>query len=134
MSLHSRPIPAPKTPAQVSSSSVTTPAARPEPQPEPLSSGTRPSEGDSLAEPSRAPESIAQPAVAGEPSRPWYRSEPWLAVMAVAFVPLLAAVIAPDTAQYPLIGLGVVALVVGIVMLIRQGPIRPHAGSRTHRE
>jgi hypothetical protein len=54
--------------------------------------------------------------------------------MLAAFVPLVAAVVAPDAAQYPLIGLSVLALVVGAVMLVRHGVFRPHAGSEPHRE
>ena len=133
MSIHSRPIRAPKTPAEVASNTITARLVQPEPQPEPLQSGTRPSENDPIAEPSRAPESRAEPAVS-DTSRPWYRSEPWMAVALAAFAPLVAAVIAPDTAQYYLIGLSGVLLAVSIVMLLRQGVFRPHAGSGSHRE
>ena len=133
MSIHSRPILAPKTPTEVASSTITARLVQPEPQPAPLPNGTRPSDSDPHAEPNRAPESRAEPGVS-DISRPWYRSEPWMAVALVAFAPLVAAVIAPDTAQYYLIGLSGVLLVVSIVMLLRQGVFRPHAGSGPHRE
>jgi hypothetical protein len=53
--------------------------------------------------------------------------------MLAAFVPLAAAVLAPDPAQYPLIGLTGLALIVGAAMLIRQGVFGAHAASRKSR-
>ena len=129
MPLHSRPIPAPKTPAYAAARAVTAPVVHPEPQPERPSTGIQPTDGEPRLEPSRAPESLAQPAVTEEPSRPWYRREPWLVATMAAFAPLAGTFIAPDSAQYPLISMSVVALVVGTVMLIRQGLFRPEAGS-----
>lgn len=133
MPLHSRPIPAPKTPVQVFSN-PTTYLARPEPHPAPLPTGPRLDERDRQAEPSRAPESRAESAAADRPSRPWYRSEPWLAVTLAGFVPLLAAFVTPKAAHYPLIGLSVLALVAGAAMLIRHGVFRPHPELRRHSE
>jgi len=132
MSIHSRPIRAPKTPAEVASNTITARLVQPEPQPAPLPNDTRPTENP-IAEPIRAPESRAEPTVS-ETSQPWYRSEPWMAVALAAFVPLVAAVIAPDTVQYHLIGLSGVLLVVSIAMLLRQGVFRPHSESGPHRE
>ena len=129
MPLHSRPIPAPKTPAYAAARAVTAPVVHPEPQPERPSAGIQPSEGEPRLEPSRAAESLAQPAAAEEASRPWYRREPWLVATVAAFAPLGGTFIAPDSAQYPLISMSVVALVVGTVMLIRQGLFRPEEGS-----
>jgi hypothetical protein len=133
MSIHSRPVPAPKTPSHAASN-PTTYLSRPEPHPTPQPIGRRLSESDPHAEPSRAAESRAEIAASDGTSRPWYRSEPWLAVMLAAFVPLVAAVVAPDAAQYPLIGLSVLALIVGAVMLIRHGVFRPHPAARLYRE
>ena len=129
MSLHSRPIPAPKSPLKVAASQLATPT-RPEPPPAPQVV-SRPSEGEPRAEPSRAPESRVAPAAAEEASLPWYRSEPWIVALLVGFAPLLATFIAPDTAQYPLIGLSVVAMVIGAIMLLQQGVHRPHPKSRS---
>ena len=134
MPLHSRPIPAPKTPAHAAARAVTVPVVHPEPQPERPSAGIQPSDGEPQLEPIRAPESAAQPAVAEEASRPWYRREPWLVATVAAFAPLLGAVIAPESALYPLISLSVVALVVGTVMLVRQGLFGPNSGSPPHRQ
>jgi hypothetical protein len=134
MPLHSRPIPAPKAPAYAAARAVTAPVVHPEPQPERPSTGIQPPAGEPRLEPSRASKSLAQPAVAEEASRPWYRKEPWLVATVAAFAPLLGAVIAPESARYPLISLSVLALVVGIVMLIRQGLFRPNTASRPHRE
>jgi len=133
MSIHSRPIPAPKIPAQVAPNTITTPLVRPEPQPTPPT-GTGRSEADPQSEPTRAREARAEAAASDGTSQPWYRSEPWIAVALAAFAPLGAAVIAPDAAQYPLIGLSGLLLVLSIVMLLRQGVFRPHAGSALHRE
>jgi hypothetical protein len=54
--------------------------------------------------------------------------------MLAAFAPLAAAVLAPDVAQYPLLGLSLLGVVVGTVMLIRHGVFRPHPGSPSYRE
>jgi len=133
MPLHSRPIPAPKTPLQVSSD-PTTYLARPEPHPAPPPTGRPADERDRDAEPSRASESRAERVATDGTSQPWYRSEPWLAVMLAGFVPLLATLVAPDAAKYPLIGLSMLALVVGGVMLIRHGVFRPNPELRRHSE
>jgi hypothetical protein len=133
MSIHSRPVRAPKIPTQVAPNAITTPLVRPEPKPAPPPVETRSSEADQRAEPSRVAVPHAEPAASGT-SLPWYRSEPWIALALGAFAPLLGAVIAPDMAQYPLIGLSGVLLVASIVMLLRQGVFRGHPGSVTHRE
>ena len=133
MSIHSRPAPAPKTPSHAPSN-PTTYLSRPAPHPTPQPSGRRLAASAPHAEPTRAPESRDEPAAVDGTSQPWYRSEPWLAVMLAAFVPLVAAVVAPDAAQYPLIGVSVLTLVVGAAMLIRHGVFRPNPGARLHRE
>ena len=133
MPLHSRPIPAPKTPVQVSSN-PTTYLARPEPHPAPPPTGIRRDDRDARAEPSRAPESRVESAPSDGTSQPWYRSEPWLAVMLAGFVPLLATLVAPEAAQYPLIGLTGLALVVGAVMLVRHGVFRSNPELKRHSE
>ena len=129
MSIHSRPVRAPKIPTQVTSNALTTPVVRPEPQPAPPPRETRSPEADPQAGPNREPASHAEPAAA-DTSLPWYRSEPWIAVALAAFAPLLGAVIAPDVAQYPLIVLSGTLLVASIVMLLRQGLFRGHPGVR----
>lgn len=77
---------------------------------------------------------LERPEPSAAASLPWYRSESWLAVMLAGFVPLLAAVIAPDAAQYPLIGLSGLLIVIGAVLMIRQGVFRPPTGSEPHRK
>ena len=130
MSLHSRPIPAPKTPVRVSSTHFTTHLVSPEPPPAPPAPVSDHTDAASEAEPSRVSEFQVEPSAAGE-SSPWYRRESWIVVLMVAFVPLIGAFIAPDTLQYPLIGMSVVGLVIGAIMLVRQGVHRPPAGSRS---
>ena len=132
MSLHSRPLPAPKTPAEVASKSIRTHVPRPEPLPEPQQVGSTSNE-ISPAEPIRARESRVEPEATDATSKPWYRSEPWLLATIASIPPLVAAAFAPDTMKYPLIGLSVIALLVGAVMLIRQGVHRPHPDAGPHR-
>jgi len=102
---------------------------RPETNPPAKSGGSRSAEVDANAEPERPLEARAEPAPADETSRPWYRREPWLAVMLAAFVPLTAAIFAPDPARYALMGLSGRALIIGAVMLMRQGVFQPHLES-----
>ena len=128
MSLHTRPIPAPKTPTQVAKNHFVVHPARPEPQPAPPLTDGEPNELTPRAEPNPTPAARVEPAATDGSARPWYRSEPWLPVSLSAFVPLVAAVIAPDAAQYPLIGLSVVTLMSGVIMLVRQGLFRPRSG------
>jgi len=139
MSLHSRPIPAPKKTLEdlVSSTSSTQtvlPAPHPTLQPMSPPSGRRSSEDNPYAEASRASQARAEAVPADGTSRPWYRREPWLAVMITAFAPLAAAIFAPDPARYVLIGLTGLALIVGAVMLIRQGVFHPHPDSGPSRK
>ena len=56
---------------------------------------------------------------------PWYRSEPWLAVELSAFVPLLVAIALPGRFQLALLVLAGLLVVLGLVMLVRQGPFTP---------
>ena len=130
MSIHTRPIPAPKTLDDVASSPGKTPSVvLPEPHRPPQPSGNRPSEGKPNVEPDRQREVRAEPARADRTPGPWYRREPWLAVMLVAFLPLVATVLAPEAAKYPLLGLTGLTLIVGSAMLIRQEVRRPHPDS-----
>lgn len=132
MSIHTRP-PAQKRTPEMTSNTIVTSQPRPEPQPVTEPTGGRPSEIDPHVEPIRPAEARVERAAEGTSPR-WYRREPWLAVMLVAFVPLIAAVVAPDAAQYPLIGLTVLALIAGAAMLIRQGVFGAQPGSKLHRE
>ena len=52
--------------------------------------------------------------------RPWYRSEPWLAVCFAAFIPILLAFLLPESLKLPLLGLGVVIAVAGLALLVRR--------------
>ena len=86
-------------------------------------------------EPSATP-TVAAPAAprveapaAAEPHRPrpastagaWYRREPWAAAMALAALCVAAALVAPQGAVYPLIGVGGACLLVGLALLVRGG-------------
>jgi len=102
---------------------------RPETSPTAKPGGSRSAEVDANAEPDRPLEARAEHAPADGTSRPWYRREPWLAVMLAAFVPLTAAIFAPDPARYALMGLTGLALIIGAVMLMRQGVFQPHLES-----
>ena len=133
MPLHSRPIPAPKPLEDAGSTRVrmhTPVLPEQQPIPEPLAA-RRPEEGDPSAAPTRAPRVRAESATAEETPRPWYRREPWLAAMLAAFVPLTAAAFAPDSARVMLIALTALALLVGAVMLVRQGVFGPPPGSES---
>jgi hypothetical protein len=134
MSVHSRPTPKTATPKAIASNPVTTPLERPEARPAPLPADTRRSDDEPQAERRRASEVRVEHDTAGVTALPWYRSESWLAVMLAGFVPLLFAAIAPEAAQYPLIGVSGVLLAIGGVMLIRQGVFRPPTGSEPHRK
>jgi hypothetical protein len=135
MSLHSRPVPAPKTPEHVTSNPPATQPATPEPR-APQPGGTQPSEGAPRPKPTPSPEARAELAAADAEAaaRPWYRREPWFAVTLAAFVPMTAAVFAPEPARYPLIGLAALALVAGAALLVRQGVFQSHPGSEPDRE
>ena len=132
MSLHSRPIPAPKPLETAGSTHIRTATpVLPEqlPAPEPIPRRRSDSGPDGAA--TSTPEVRAEPGSAEENSGQWYRREPWLAVMLAGFVPLAAAIPAPDAVQYPLLGLTVIAVVIGSVMLVRQGVFGPPPGSNS---
>ena len=130
MSLHSRPMPAPKKTLEDLISPIGTHlVVRPETNQTTKPSGSRSAEVDANAEPERLPEARAERAPADGTSRPWYRREPWLAVMLAGFVPLTAAIFAPDPARYALMGLTGLALIIGAAMLMRQGVFQPHPES-----
>jgi hypothetical protein len=52
---------------------------------------------------------------------PWYRTEAWLVVALASFVPVVTAVFVPQSLKVPMIGLGGVLLVAGLVMFPRRG-------------
>ena len=134
MSVHSRPTPKTAIPKEIASNPVTAPLERPEPGSAPRQADTRVSDDEPRAERRRVSEAGVEHQRTDVKSLPWYRTESWLAVMLAGFVPLLAAVIAPQTAHYPLIGWSGVLLVIGGVMLIRQGVFRPPTGAEPHRK
>ena len=124
MALHSRPLPAPPVAGHDVSDPMHTPpenSAAP-----PRASGTEPADR-SAAESERARQ-VAPPSRTGEGDAPWpwYRSEPWFAVMLAALVPMFAAVLAPEAAKYPLIGISALAELLGLAMLLRQGVFHSH--------
>lgn len=47
------------------------------------------------------------------------RTESWVIVMALAFVPVLGALFVPEPARIPLLGVGALTFVVGFVLMIR---------------
>lgn len=134
MSVHSRPTPKTAIPKEIASNPVTTPLERPEPGPAPQQADTQRSDDEPRAERRRASEARVEHQATDVKSLPWYRSESWLAVMMAGFVPLLIAIIAPEAAHYPLIGVSSVLLVIGGIMLIRQGVFRPPTVSAPDRK
>jgi 4-amino-4-deoxy-L-arabinose transferase-like glycosyltransferase len=58
-------------------------------------------------------------------ARPWYRREPWLAVILVAFVPVLVGFATPQHFHMPLMALSALLTLTALALLIRQGPFRP---------
>ena len=54
---------------------------------------------------------------------PWYRREKWLAVQIAAIVPILSAMLVPETYRLPLCVLGGALVAVGTVMLLRHKPM-----------
>jgi hypothetical protein len=124
MPLHSRPLATQATPEHVT----------PETHPTPRSDGTPPRAPEPRPDREQAPAFRAELSAAEATPWPWYRSEPWLVVMLAGFVPMIAAIFAPESAKYALIGLGALAAVVGIAMLVRQGPFQPHPRPAAHRE
>jgi len=51
---------------------------------------------------------------------PWYRREPWLVTLLLAFAPILAAMVLPRAYHLPLFGLGGSLVVIGMVLLARR--------------
>lgn len=56
--------------------------------------------------------------------RPWYRSEPWLAAAAAAFVPVLLALVLPEALKTALAALAGAFLLLSFWLLIRRGAPR----------
>jgi hypothetical protein len=127
MSLHSRPLATQTTPERIASDPVTPASVMPETNATPHSRGAPPRDPESQSGRERTPGSRAAPSAAEATTWPWYRSEPWLVAVLAGFVPMLAAILAPESAKYPLIGLGALAALVGVAMLVRQGLFQPHA-------
>lgn len=132
MSIHaSRPLPPGKTSHPVVVDPPRTPAPTASPPPAAAAENPEAPPGVVAAPPSRAagePKPTASPRSAGASelsAGPWYRQEPWLAAMALAVVFVAAAIAAPRAAKYPLIGLGGVCMVVGLVLLMRRGAPPP---------
>lgn len=60
---------------------------------------------------------------------PWYRREKWLAVQIAAIVPILGAMLVPETYRLPLCAIGGALVAVGTVMLLRHKPMPASTGS-----
>lgn len=138
MSLHSRPVPSPRTPGSVTLRSPSPPApdaASPPPSP-PRPAGDPP---PAAASPDRArtvpPEDIpphhdpapaARADAAGaDPAWPWYRSEPWLAALLAGLAVGGLTAVAPQPLRLPLLALVACCLVASVALLARQGLFRP---------
>lgn len=135
MTYHARPLPPPPGTAagavattRVADGTRTDPDASPgagpagTPPPPPVDAAAP------RAEPTHAPAVPAEPSAA-EAGRPWYRSEPWAAAALAAFVPMGAAVVAPQPLRVPLIGLGALLVLVACALLVRQGLFREHGAA-----
>ena len=123
MSVHSRPLPAtPTDPATVAARHDDASSLPATPDQRSTEASDRPS-----ADPASArPRAVAPSATRHQGGTVrWYRSEPWLATMLVAFVPMLAALFVSSGAKYPLIGLSALTALTGLAILVRQGPFRP---------
>jgi hypothetical protein len=71
--------------------------------------------------PSSSPTSPARRATESDLERqPWYRSESWLAVCFIAFIPISLALILPEALKVPLLGAGVALSAIGLAMLVRK--------------
>jgi hypothetical protein len=57
---------------------------------------------------------------------PWYRREPWLSVAMAAFVPIGVGFALPEELHVLLLGMSALLVLLGVAMLIRQGPFREH--------
>jgi len=62
---------------------------------------------------------VAEQTTAGD-DLPWYRKEGWLAIQAVALVPILGAMFVPANYRLPLCILGGALIAIGTVMMFRQ--------------
>jgi hypothetical protein len=120
MAQHTRPLPSQRTPGLTLPPSLTsTPPARGDaPAPAPTREPRRETPPETPSDTSGEVRHL--PVEPDAPGRPWYRSEPWLAVCLAAFVPLLIAIVAPAAAKMPLLAVGGALVVVGVGMLLRQ--------------
>jgi uncharacterized membrane protein len=126
MPQHARPLPSPRTPGLTIRPSTTDlpPAAVAAPEnPAPLAEAAPEAPSAPPVERRPAPADPAPADPVAEPAEPgvsWYRSEPWLAVLLAAFVPLLGASVAPVALRVPLVGVGGLIVAVGLAMLVRR--------------
>lgn len=65
----------------------------------------------------------------GGSNLPWYRREKWLAVQIAAIIPILGAMLVPETYRLPLCVIGGALVAVGTVMLLRHKPTPASSGS-----
>ncbi|AHG92315.1 hypothetical protein J421_4780 (plasmid) [Gemmatirosa kalamazoonensis] len=60
----------------------------------------------------------------------WYRSEPWLALVLAAYVPMLVAFFTPQRFHLAFMVVSGALMVAALVLLLRQGPFQPRRPSR----
>ena len=125
MSYHARPL---RVPAGTPAVSTGLPSDPPVASTEPVARPMPPAQASPPA-PSSAPEPAASvvppvppPAVSDAPtSAPWYRREAWLLVSLAGFLPLLLALVVPQSLRVPLIAVAGLLIACGTVMLARRG-------------
>lgn len=124
MSYHARPLRVPAGTPAVSTGlptdppvATTTPDALPKP-PAPAA----PTAASIAAEPAAPAVQPVPPTAASAAPRgaPWYRGESWLVVSLAAFLPLLLALVVPQSLRVPLVGVAALLVACGMVMLARR--------------
>lgn len=130
MSVHTRQLP---TDSMTALDALVDPNARHEPTSSPDVSPQIPERETHAtsndASPPR-PQANASPR-AEDAGLPWYRRESWLTVQISAFVPILGAVLLPETYRLPLCVLGGSLVAIGSLMLLRRKPTPASPGSRS---
>jgi hypothetical protein len=63
---------------------------------------------------------VSDEGVAADPRGPWYRREPWLAVVFTSVAPIVASIFVPNPARVALVALGALAFGIGVWLLLRQ--------------
>jgi hypothetical protein len=133
MSIHSKRLPTPPPPSMPLHTIAPLPAPdAPRPEARRVAPREQPPEGASPASPPVTRPPGASDAAA--PTLPWYRREPWVTMTIVACLSVAVAIVAPERAKVPLVALGGLAMLVAVVMLLRQGAFRAAAGDTPRRD